>query len=195
MLELLDRDAVWVVGLVTAGVSVGTIGGNQIVDVLSKRCGKRSTLLLWATVASAGAALVMGITDSFAVAVGGLLIISVGMGVLMPVRQAYLHEVTPSAQRATVVSFDAMIASVGGTAGQVGLGRLADSRGYSPGYVVGGVLTAAALPVLWRLRLLGESADQLDGPPAVEGTCPAGLPRGTQVASHPIPALVGADGD
>lgn len=48
-LELLERDAVWVVGLVTAGVSLATIVGNQVVDVLSRRCGRRSTLLIWAT--------------------------------------------------------------------------------------------------------------------------------------------------
>ena len=31
-LELLDRDAVWIVGLITAGASLATIAGNQIVE-------------------------------------------------------------------------------------------------------------------------------------------------------------------
>jgi MFS family permease len=37
-LELLNRDAVWIIGLVTAAVSLATIVGNQIVEVLSRRC-------------------------------------------------------------------------------------------------------------------------------------------------------------
>ena len=46
LLDLLDRDAVWIVGVVTAGVSLATIAGNQIVEVVSRRCGRRSTMLI-----------------------------------------------------------------------------------------------------------------------------------------------------
>ena len=50
------------------------------------------------------------------------------MGVISPVRQAYLHAVTARENRATVVSFDAMVSSIGGVGGQVGLGAIADAR-------------------------------------------------------------------
>jgi hypothetical protein len=77
------------------------------------------------------------------------------------VRQAYLHAVTESRHRATVVSFDAMVGSIGGAGGQVGLGALSDQRSLSAGYVVGGVATAAALPLLFLLRRLGGPADRI----------------------------------
>ncbi len=192
-LELLDRDAVWIVGLVMAGLSLATIVGNQIVDVLGRRCGRRSTLLIWASGVSTVAAVVIGVTSSFAVAVAALLVVAGAMGVMMPVRQAYLHEVTASEHRATVVSFDAMVASVGGVGGQVGLGALSDSRSFSSGYIVGGAFTVLALPVLFALRRVGGRADQMIGDSSVEGTCPAGLPRITQVESHSVPVLVGED--
>jgi len=192
-LELLDSDAVWVVGLIMAGLSLATIVGNQIVEVLSKRCGRRSTLLIWASGVSTVAAVIIGITSTFAVAVAALLVVAGAMGVMMPVRQAYLHEVTESEHRATVVSFDAMVASLGGAGGQVGLGALSESRSFSAGYVVGGAFTALALPVLFALRRLGGRADQIVGDPSIEGTCPSGLPRETHVESHSVPALVGRD--
>ncbi len=194
-LELLDRDAIWVVGLVTSGVSLATIVGNQLVTELAKRCTRRSTMLIWGSAVGTVAGVSIGLTSSFAVAVGCLLLVSAAMGVIAPVRQAYLHFVTASEHRATVVSFDAMIASVGGVGGQVGLGAISDRRSFGAGYVVGGALTALALPLLLALRRLGGPADLLATGVAVDGTCPSGLPSGVQVESHPVPAVVGDAGE
>jgi MFS family permease len=193
-LQLLERDAVWVVGLVTAGVSLATIVGNQIVSEVAKRCAKRSTMLIWASAVATVAGVGIGLTSSFTVAVSCLLIVAGAMGVIAPVRQAYLHHVTSSEHRATVVSFDAMVGSVGGVGGQIGLGAIADQHSFGAGYVVGGATTALALPLLLALRRLGGDADRIVDRAAVEGTCPAGLPTSTHVESHPIPSLAGGDG-
>ena len=115
------------------------------------------------------------------------------MGVMTPVRQSFLHEVTASEHRATVVSFDAMITSVGGVGGQIGLGALSDREGFSAGYVVGGAFTVLAVPVLYGLRRSDDPADHLAEPGATDGTCPSGLPRTTQVQSHPVAGLIDAD--
>lgn len=200
-LELLERDAVWIVGLVTAGVSLAMIVGNQIVATVAKRCGRRSTMLIGGSAVGTIAGVSIGLTSSFIVAVTSLLIVAVAMGVITPVRQAYLHEVTPSDHRATVVSFDAMVSSVGGVGGQVGLGALSDRSGFAGGYIVGGLTTAVALPFLFALRRLGGPADQLLDEAAttddgfgvgVDGTCPSGLPGATQVESHPVPTVLAA---
>lgn len=176
-LELLGRDAVWVVGLVTAGVSLALIAGNQIVEVMSRRCARRTTMLLWATGISTVAALVIGTTSSFWIAVAGLLVTAGAMGVTMPVRQAYLHQVTDSESRATVVSFDAMITSVGGVGGQIGLGAVSDARSFGAGYVVGGLVSGLALPVLLLVRRIGGPADDV--------TLPAETGRGRAAISGP----------
>ena len=146
---------------------------------------------------STASAVGMGVTSSFVVAVVALFALAAALGVMSPTRQAYLHEVTSSDHRATVVSCDAMISSVGGVGGQVGLGAVSDARSFSAGYVVGGSVTILALPLLLRLRQIGEAADRL-GPGEsadVDTTCPAGIPRETGVQSLPVPTLVGADGD
>lgn len=75
--------------------------------------------------------------------------------------------------------------------GQVGLGAVAENRSFSAGYVVGGLFTVLAVPVLFALRRLGGPADRIGGEDAgVEGTCPSGLPRETGVESLPVSDLV-----
>jgi hypothetical protein len=106
------------------------------------------------------------------------------MGVIFPVKQAYLHQVIPSAQRATVVSFDSMLGNAGGAVGQVGLGWMSRALSIPAGYVAGGLGTLLVLPVLGRLRGLGESADRIAPPEPAGTTAPfagQGLPSVAEV--------------
>lgn len=191
-LGLLEDDAIWVVGVVTALMSLSTIAGNQIVELLSRRCGYRSTIILGGAIVTSLGSVVMGVTDSFWVALPAFLLVTGSIGVISPVRQAYVHHVAPSEHRATVISFDAMLGSVGGTGGQLGLGRISGAAddltvGLSRGYVVGGLTSILAWPLVWAVRRRGDEADVIVGAAAaVDGPCAAqGLPRTTQVESHP----------
>ena len=92
-----------------------------------------------------------------------LLLITAATGVTSPVRQAYLHQVVPSEQRATVVSFDSMVSNAGGIGGQVGLGALGESRSIGAAFVAGGLVTGLALPLVARVRALGGDADRIGG--------------------------------
>ena len=178
LLDLLGSDAVWVAGLVAAGIALSTIAGNQLVEVLSRRCGRRTTLLLGAAAVQTVGAVVLGLASSFWVALPALLLVTAGLGVGSPVRQAYLHQVVPSEQRATVVSFDSMVSNVGGIGNQVGLGALGEARSVGAAFVTGGLVTALALPLIARVRSIGGAADQIAGVRAgVDGPCAgAGLP-------------------
>ena len=110
---------------------------------------------------------------------------------MTPVRQAYLNEVTDSEHRATVISFDAMIGSVGGVGGQLGLGAISGARSFSAGYVVGGTITGLAVPALLALRRLGGPPDRqpASGDKGTDASCPSGLPRVTGVESVPVTTL------
>ena len=105
-----------------------------------------------------------------------------------PVRQAYLHQIVPSEQRATVVSFDSMVANAGGTGGQLGLGALGEARSVGSAFVVGGLATAAAIPLFARLRSLGGDADRIVGEDAgADSPCAAaGLPDVVAVETEPL---------
>src|SRR5262245_51439682 len=163
LLELLASDAVWIAGLVAAGVALATIVGNQVVRIASRYCGRRTTLLLAAAAVESSAAVAMGLTSSFWVALPAFLIVMGATGVTGPVRSAYLHQVVSTEQRATVVSFDSMVSNVGGIGGQVGLAALGEARSVGSAFVAGGLVTAIALPLLGRLRRLGGAPDVIVG--------------------------------
>ena len=63
-----------------------------------------------------------------------------------PIRQAYVNGLIPSEQRATVLSFDALMSSTGGVVAQPALGRAADVWSFSTAYVISAAVTAMALP-------------------------------------------------
>jgi hypothetical protein len=87
----------------------------------------------------------------------------------------------------------------GGFLGQLDLAvpfisrAVSNARSPSAGYVVGGVATVFALPVLFMLRRLGGDADEIPGPTSdlAESTIPSGFPRATGVEAHPVPIITG----
>jgi MFS family permease len=162
-LELLGRDAVWVAGVVAALIALSTIAGNGLVEFFTRFCGRRTTLLLSSAAGFAIATVGVGLATSFSMAVIFLLISTTAAGVGEPVKQAYLHQVIPSEERATVVSFDSLVESAGGIGGQIGLGYLARVQSIAAGYVTGGVALIATLPVLIALRFMKEPADMIAG--------------------------------
>jgi MFS family permease len=188
LLDLLESDAIWVSGLVAAAIALSMMGGNQIVSLASHYCGRRTTLLIAAAAVQTTASIAIGLAGSFWVALAALLLVTASMGVISPVRSGYLHQVVPSEQRATVVSFDSMVSNAGGIGGQVGLGALGEARSVGSAFVVGGMATAAALPLFARLRRLGGSADVIVAERAgVEGACAAaGLPTVSAVDTGPV---------
>ena len=67
----------------------------------------------------------------------------------------------PSSERATLVSFDSLVGSLGSVGGQTGLGYLSQERSVPAGFVVGGLVTILTLPIYGRLRALHEPADEI----------------------------------
>jgi MFS family permease len=189
LLDLLGRDAIWVAGLISAAVALSTIAGNEVVDIASRYCGRRTTLLLSAAALQTGAAVLLGLSSSFWVALLALLGITGALGVGGPVRQAYLQQLIPSERRATVTSFDSMVAGVGGTGGQLGLGAVGDERSVRTAFVVGGLVTTGVLPLLTAVRKIGGVADLVAGRKAgVESSCAAaGLPAVASVEAQAVP--------
>ncbi len=76
-----------------------------------------------------------------------------------------------------------MVSNVGGVGGQIGLGALGEARSVGSAFVVGGVATAAALPLLARVRRLGGDPDVIVGERAgAESPCAAsGIPAVSSV--------------
>jgi MFS family permease len=184
-LDLLGQNLTWVAGLIAALVSLAMIAGNSVVEWFTRYCGKRTTLLLWALAIQVIATIGVGLVDSFWLAVPLYLISMAALGVWSPVRQAYIHQIIPSEQRATVISFDSLVTSTGSAVSQFSLGRLAQTRSIAVGYVIGGITMAIALPFVYRLRKRGDEADIIVGTAGKQGACPVqGIPQVSAVDSN-----------
>jgi MFS family permease len=186
-LELLGQNLPWVAGVIAALISLATIAGNGLVEWFTRFCGKRTTLLLWAAGIQTVAMIGVGLAGSFWLAVAFYLIAMASMGVWTPVKQAFLHQMIPSEQRATVISFDSLVSSTGSMLGQTGLGRLAQTQSIASGYILGGLVSVLVLPVMVLLRRRGEPADIIVGTAGEYGSCAAeGIPNVSSIETTPI---------
>jgi MFS family permease len=158
-LELYGDDAIWLSGLIAALFALAGIAGNALVGRLAKPGRRRTTILLGAAAITASTMVATGAIQYFWVTVPIFLLGAVAGGVLQPVRQTYLHQSIPTSERATLVSFDALMGSLGSVGGQTGLGYLSQERSIPAGFVVGGLATFLALPIFGLLRALNEPAD------------------------------------
>lgn len=161
-LDLLGQpDAIWVAGAVAALVSTTMIASNWLLDRYISLFRSRTTILVAASGIVTVSTIGVGVVDSFWLAVPLFLLGTLAFGIFTPVKQGYLHRLIPSAQRATVISFDAMLGSGGGVVGQTGLGYLSRQQNIAAGFVVGGATTVLAIPFLLILRSLNNPANHI----------------------------------
>ncbi|MGH9259792.1 MAG: MFS transporter [Acidimicrobiales bacterium] len=155
-LDLLGRELVWLSGVIAALTALSTIAGNALVGRLTARGPSRPGVLMASV---AGQAVLIVAAGALGLAGGGswrfyavvalYLGYGVALGVAMPVKQAYLNDHIPSAQRATIISLDSFFANLGGVAGQSGWGYLARSRSIAEAWMYAGAALIAGVPLYW----------------------------------------------
>ena len=147
-----DPAAYGIAGLAAAIVAGAQIVGGLAVARVRRLFRRRTEALILGTVANVILLLLIGWTTNFAIA----LLLLAGWALIfafeMPFRQAFINGLIPSEQRATVLSFDNLIASVGGVVAQPALGRSADVFGYGPSYLISAGVQALAIPFMFLAR-------------------------------------------
>jgi MFS family permease len=159
-LDLLERDLVWVSGVIAALLSLAMILGNALMRPLSRVIGTRTGLLATSTAVQAAAVVACGVIGLYAPAVSGRFFVVVGLylvygvalGTMGPVKQGYLNAHIPSAQRATIISLDALFADAGGVVGQSGWGYLAKVRSIGEAWMYSGLTLVLGIPLYWAAR-------------------------------------------
>ena len=147
-----DPTAYGIAGLAAAIVAGVQIVGGLIVPWVRRLFRRRTDALLLGGVLSVVLLALLGLTNSFAIALLLLVGSSFVFAVSGPLRQAFINGVIPSEQRATVLSFDSLMGSAGGVVAQPALGRVADVSGYAASYLVSAGITALALPFVLLAR-------------------------------------------
>ncbi len=156
-----ENEAIWLAGFIAALFALASIAGNALVGRLAKPGRRRTTILLTTAAISTATMVATGVIRSFWITVPVFLLGAVAGGVLQPVRQTYLHQSIPTSERATLVSFDSLLGSLGSVGGQSGLGFLSQERSIPAGFVVGGLATILVIPLYGRLRALHQPADRI----------------------------------
>jgi hypothetical protein len=79
-----------------------------------------------------------------------------------------------------------MIGNAGGIVGQTGLGVISRTWSIATGYIVGGVATVLAIPLIFALRRMGRPADTIVGKARRHGPCAGqGLPEIATIDAKP----------
>jgi MFS family permease len=160
LLELYgDPQAYSVAGLAAAIVAGSQILGGYAAPRVRGLFRKRTTALILSGIASAAILALLGLVGLFWLALVLLVLWGLVFAAEMPIRQAYLNDMIPSKQRATVLSFDSLMDSSGGVVIQPVLGRAADVYSYSTSFVIGALFQLAAVPFLIGSRRQHAPAD------------------------------------
>ena len=162
LLELYgDPTAFGVAGLAAAIVAGTEMIAGLIVPRLRRLFGRRTHALIVTSLIGTACLALLGVTSSFAVAIGLLVVWGLTFSIGTPIRQAYINGIIPSQQRATVLSFDGLMGSAGGMIAQPALGRVADVSGYASAYVVSAGIQLTALPFLLLARRERAGSDRI----------------------------------
>jgi MFS family permease len=163
LLELYGRADYTVAGLAAALTAAAQIAGAFVVPWARKVVRRRTSALLLGSIASAFALLVMGLSSSFWIVLAVLALWALVFSAAMPIRQAFLNELIPSEQRATVLSSDNLLGSLGGALAQPALGRVAELSGYAASYVAAAGIELLAWPFLILARRERARSDPIPG--------------------------------
>jgi MFS family permease len=160
LLELYgDPNAYSVAGLAAALLAGMQIIGGYLAPRFRNLFHKRTTMLIVSAVVSSVILALLGLTNAFWVALGLVSIWGLIFAADLPIRQAYLNDMIPSKQRATVLSFDSLMGSSGGVVIQPILGRVADVYSYGTSFVIGSAFQIIAAPFLLASRRQRDPAD------------------------------------
>ena len=163
LLELYgDSRAFGVAGLAAAIVAGSQMVAGLIVPRVRRLFHRRTDALIAAYAMGIACLALLGMTASFAVAIVLLVIWGLTFSMELPIRQAYLNGIIPSEQRATVLSFDNLMASAGGVGAQPALGRAADVWGYPAAYVLSAAIQLVAVPFLVLTRRTKSRSDPIE---------------------------------
>jgi MFS family permease len=163
LLELYGNERAFAIaGLAAAIVAGAQMAGGLLVPHLPRIFRRRTSILLAGVGLGTGALALIGLIPDFWVAIVLLSVWGLVFATLTPVRQAYLNALIDSRERATVLSFDSLLASSGAVGAQPGLGRVADVWGYPISYVCCAGIQALSIPFFLLARREDAAADLTD---------------------------------
>lgn len=143
--ELVDGRSFWLLGWAWALINLAAAAGGVLSDRVTAGL-RRERVLIVTTVLRAVGIAIAAQAPSFAVGLGGLLLMEMAFAVSYPAYQAWLNEHIEARLRATVLSIANMSFTIGGAVGLLSLGWLAREANISAAWTTCAVLLIALAP-------------------------------------------------
>lgn len=164
-----DPGAYSIAGLAAALMAGAQVLGGLLVTRVRRLFRRRTDALLIGGIVGIVLLIGIGVANGFWLALALVAVWSMLGAMVMPLRQSFINGVIPSAQRATVLSFDSLMGSSGGVVVQPVLGGVADVAGYPASYLVSAGIEALALPFILLARREHAVSDPITAEPTEAG--------------------------
>jgi MFS family permease len=174
-----DSEAYGIAGLAAAIIAGAQILGGLASGRIRALFRRRTSAILLAEVVSVVAILLIGVIANFWVVIALIVVWGLMYSAALPIRMAYINGLIPSQQRATILSFDSLMASSGGVVAQPVLGRVADVWGYPASYLLSGAINVLAVPFVVLSRRQNARADLAEDAPTPAEALGEGLAAST----------------
>jgi MFS family permease len=159
----LSGEGYWVIGWVWAFVSGAAAAGSAL-TTRALRITSREQLLFVSQLFRGGMILLAAWATGFYPVLMGILLAEFALSLGQPAVEGWINEHIESKRRATVLSVWSMSFTLGGAAGCLSLGLLANLTSISTSWVAAAAIFALAAPGYLRLRKLAEASPALDRP-------------------------------
>ena len=169
-----DESAIYLSGIAAAVFALAQMAGGASVGLIRRFVSSRTTVISIEVALGALAIVGVGLAEwldvpwGFWLAIVLLTLVAMMWALSGPLQQAYMNEIIPSEQRATVLSFSSLMGSAGGVVAQPALGRVADVYSLGVGYIVAGAIYAIRLPFILAIRRMNLPADHIPQAGTVE---------------------------
>ena len=167
LLQLAGDPRAYGIAGAAAALSAGAqMVGGLLVGRIRRLFRRRTDALVISTVLGIGLLVGLGVAPNLWTALVLVAVWSLVLAAVTPLRQSFLNGAIPSAQRATVLSFDSLMGSAGGVVTQPALGRVADVSGYATSYLVAAGIQVFAVPFTLLARRERAASDPIAPEPA-----------------------------
>lgn len=163
LLELYGNpNAYWIAGLAAAAIAGTQIVGGFIAPFVLKLFKHRTTVLFCSICIGSLGLLLLGLCSSFYLALFFIVFWALSFAIGQPVYLTLINALIPSRQRATILSFNNLMGSMGGVITQPALGKAADVFGYATTYIMTSGIALMAVPFILLERHEKTEADHID---------------------------------
>ncbi len=150
-----DRYAVgiWIVGWLYTVFTLARMAGAEAIARINVAVSERGVRLVGLVLAASSLFLAGGmLAHRPNLALVSLLAMNLCAGAMQPLSQTWFNEQIESEERATLLSFSSTFATMGGSLGLLGAGRVADAYGIPAAWKLGALILLAAAPCYWAIR-------------------------------------------